>query len=67
MPYIMILNNLKRFLKNQIFTKNAIFCNFWDFLIWYQNIDFSLKIHENWLEMFPKASPRPQTYPKYRG
>ena len=67
MPYIMILNNLKQFLKNRFFTKNAIFCNFLDFLIWYQNIDFSLKIHENWLEILPKASPSPQTHPKYIG
>ena len=51
MAYIMILSNLKQFLRNRFFTKNAIFCNFLDFLIWYQNIDFSLKIHENWQKM----------------
>ena len=31
MAYIMILSNLKQFLKNWFFTKNAIFCNFFGF------------------------------------
>ena len=63
----MILNNLKQFLKNRFFTKNAIFCIFLDFLTRDQNIDFLLKIHEKWLKILPKASPTPQTYPKYIG
>ena len=63
MPYNMILNNLKQFLKNRLFTKNAIFCIFGDFLTRDQNIDFLLKIHEKGLKILPKASPSPKHIP----